>query len=168
MTSMFCSAIFARTAFHRRSRSAKEKRGYGYSSAIFSLSFNERVIFHHEGTKSTKLAKSLVRNLRVLRGEGIVWLNCRRSSVRFSARAHASDRGLEQPLGFVRQVFGRPIFFVHAKAFVVGADGVFAPLIIGNVRTMDFEMIAVEIIKVNLCTFSAGSGHRADERYLPF
>jgi hypothetical protein len=33
---------------------------------------------------------------------------------------------------------------------------------------MDFEMIAIEVVKINLCAFSAGSGHRADERNLPF
>ena len=33
---------------------------------------------------------------------------------------------------------------------------------------MDFEVVAIGIVKINLCALGAGAGHRADERYLPF
>ena len=88
-------------------------------------------------------------------------------SVGLSPFAHARQRCLEQLLGFFGQFPGRPFFFVHAKAFVVRPDGKFLALLLRHVRTMNFQMIAIRVVKIDFCAFRAGARHRTDERDMP-
>ena len=82
--------------------------------------------------------------------------------------AHARQRRLKEPLGFVDQFLRRPLLFVHALTFVVRTDWQLLALRLRHARAVDFEVIAVGIIKINLGACCARACHRSDERHLPF
>ena len=65
------------------------------------------------------------------------------------------------------ELFGLALF-VHAQAFVVGSDLILAAPFFRDIEAMDFKVIAVRSVEIDLCPPGARTGQRTDEWDPPF
>src|SRR5215470_1937581 len=84
---------------------------------------------------------------------------------RFPSFTHARQRGLEKTLRFLFQLRGGPRLFVDAQLLVVNTNGETAS--VRNIRAMDFQMIAVGVVKIKFSPLCSRAGNGTYDGHLP-